>query len=923
MNQLVVIVLQIFISMECKIFKIKEMKRGVILIFLSVFSLFVANAQSPWDRIAERPSTLLLDQGESKFTTKSFKISLVNASQTVKHLSPLSDTSFDYTPADRITQRDKDGLYHLGDLNIMLKKEGESDWKRYSTAEERKPIEKLLIKGNILAAADLTGTLPAGVPVTIKRFWETVDGDLVLRFQITNNSTQKVEIGSLGIPLIFNNILEGKSLDEAHHQNVFFDPYIGQDAGYLQVNRLHGNGGSLLVLPHLNAGFEAYNPLNDDPTPKGVVFEGFHEWLIHSKANAEIDWVGVEQWNNPTSTILASDEVKDFSLKFVIAPSIREIENKLIQEQKPVAMSLPGYILPINEKSNLFIKYPHKVSKITVHPEEALKIVHKGETPNGWMEFEVSGNSWGRARVSVVYEDQSLQTINYKVIKSQEQVVNDLGNFLTTEQWYENDEDAFGRSPSVMNYDYDKKEILTQERRSWFVGLSDEAGAGSWLAAIMKQLVQPDRGEVDLLKRFLNETLKGGIQHDSDSTKYGVRKSLFYYVPELMPEGTYSNSIQFRGWEAWSIENAEDLGRSYNYPHVAAAHWVMYHLGRNRGYSDIDWRHSLENAYHTSIAMVKFAPYYAQFGQMEGSVFLYILLDLQREGFTEMASSLESEMKKRADHWNSLEYPFGSEMPWDSTGQEEVYMWTSYFGYDDKADVTLNAILAYMPTVAHWGYNGSARRYWDFVYGGKLARIERQLHHYGSGLNAIPVLDAYKNNLDDFYLLRVGHAGSMGPLANITQEGFAPAAFHSYPSTLDIDGYTCDYGSGFYGYAVNSSTYIYNHPEFGWLAFSGNLTQKGDWVSTEITTAGKNRVFITPEALEIEAVSGKIVRVDYNSVTKEVVVEYDGNLQFDITVPEGRKISTDKVLMKNERGYYEIKSAKGVKSLFRFKIENI
>ena len=365
MNQLVVIVLQIFISMECKIFKIKEMKRGVILIFLSVFSLFVANAQSPWDRIAERPSTLLLDQGESKFTTKSFKISLVNASQTVKHLSPLSDTSFDYTPADRITQRDKDGLYHLGDLNIMLKKEGESDWKRYSTAEERKPIEKLLIKGNILAAADLTGTLPAGVPVTIKRFWETDDGDLVLRFQITNNSTQKIEIGSLGIPLIFNNILEGKSLDEAHHQNVFFDPYIGQDAGYLQVNRLLGNGGSLLVLPHLNAGFEAYNPLNDDPTPKGVVFEGFHEWLIHSKANAEIDWVGVEQWNNPTSTILASGEVKDFSLKFVIAPSIREIENKLIQEQKPVAMSLPGYILPIKEKSNLFIKYPHKVSKIT------------------------------------------------------------------------------------------------------------------------------------------------------------------------------------------------------------------------------------------------------------------------------------------------------------------------------------------------------------------------------------------------------------------------------------------------------------------------------------------------------------------------------------------------------------------------------
>ena len=182
-------------------------------------------------------------------------------------------------------------------------------------------------------------------------------------FQIINSSTFPVEIGSLGIPLIFNNILEGKTLDEAHHDNVFFDPYIGQDAGYLQVNRLHGKGGSLLVLPHQNAGFEAYNPLNDDPTPKGVIFEGFHEWLIHSKANAEMEWSGVEPWNKPTSAILAPGEIKDYAIKLVTAPSIREIEDKLIEEARPVAMGLPGYLLPM-EKSNLFVKYPQRLQKL-------------------------------------------------------------------------------------------------------------------------------------------------------------------------------------------------------------------------------------------------------------------------------------------------------------------------------------------------------------------------------------------------------------------------------------------------------------------------------------------------------------------------------------------------------------------------------
>ena len=892
-------------------------------ILLSFLVLSTVNAQSPWERIAERPSTLGMDQGESKFTTKSFRLTLVNASQTVKQLSPFADTSFDYTPGDRIHQRDKDGLYHLGDINIILKKEGENSWTRYSTATKRQPVKKLPLEENMLAAADLTATLPTNIPVTIKRYWETENGDLVLRFQIINSSTFPVEIGSLGIPLIFNNILEGKTLDEAHHDNVFFDPYIGQDAGYLQVNRLHGKGGSLLVLPHQNAGFEAYNPLNDDPTPKGVIFEGFHEWLVHSKANAEMEWSGVEPWNKPTSAILAPGEIKNYAIKLVTAPSIREIEDKLIEEERPVAMGLPGYLLPMNEKSNLFVKYPQKIAKVTVYPENALTITQKEETPNGWSSFEVRGNEWGRARISLLYEDNTLQTIHYKVIKSQEQVVRDLGNFLTTAQWYENSKDPFGRSPSVMNYDYDRKKILTQERRSWFVGLSDEAGAGSWLAAIMKQMVQPEKKEVAKLKRFLNETLWGGIQKDADSTKYGVRKSLFYYEPELMPEGTYCDSIQFRGWEAWSLENAQDLGRSYNYPHVAAAHWVMYHLGRNRGYDEIDWKLSLENAYHTSIAMVKLAPWYAQFGQMEGSVFLYILLDLKREGFTEMASNLEAEMKKRADHWNSLDYPFGSEMPWDSTGQEEVYMWTSYFGYADKADVTLNAVLAYMPTVPHWGYNGSARRYWDFVYGGKLARIERQLHHYGSGLNSIPVLAAYRENPDDFYLLRVGHAGSMGPLANITQDGFGPAAFHSYPSTLEIDGYAGDYGSGFYGYAVNASTYIYNHPEFGWIAFSGNISKEGDWIKTEVTTAAKSRVFIAPEALGINAVTGEIKKVDYNRASKEVAIEFGGDSQFEITVPEGKTIISENGLSKNERGYFVVKTTKKKAPIFRFRIEEI
>ncbi len=67
------------------------------------------------------------------------------------------------------------------------------------------------------------------------------------------------------------------------------------------------------------------------------------------------------------------------------------------------------------------------------------------------------------------------------------------------------------------------------------------------------------------------------------------------------------------------------------------------------------------------------------------------------------------------------------------------------FRFSDKAQVTLDSILGYMPTIPNWGYNGNARRYWDFYYGAAPGgQLERQIHHYGSGINAIPVLTAYR-----------------------------------------------------------------------------------------------------------------------------------------------------------------------------------
>jgi hypothetical protein len=39
-------------------------------------------------------------------------------------------------------------------------------------------------------------------------------GDLVLRFTLTNTSASPIEIGGLGIPMVFNNFMNGRTLDQ-------------------------------------------------------------------------------------------------------------------------------------------------------------------------------------------------------------------------------------------------------------------------------------------------------------------------------------------------------------------------------------------------------------------------------------------------------------------------------------------------------------------------------------------------------------------------------------------------------------------------------------------------------------------------------------------------------------------------------------
>ena len=809
--------------------------------------------------------------------TPDFTLKLVKASQTVAALQSKSGKGFDFTPADRLANRAADGFYHLGDLTMRLRAGNSGPWKDYSTAAARQPVETLPVSGQTLAAADLSATLPADCPLQVRRVWALDQGRLVLRFELKNRTATPVQIGALGIPTVFNNLITGRSLEQAHETCSFSDPYIGQDAGYLQVTRLSGHGPALIVVPEGRTPFEAYQLLTEPMRPNQT-FEGTFAWMAHSQGYAENEWRDAEPWNQPTSATLAPGATRVYGLRFLVADEIRNIEKTLAANGRPVAIGVPGYVLPMDIEARLFLRHQSKVAALAAAPQGAITIREDRPTRNGWRAYTLRGQKWGRARLTVTYADGSRQAISYYVTKPAAQAVADLGNFLMTRQWFVDANDPFHRSPSVMSYDREVNKIVTQDSRVWIAGLGDEGGSGSWLAAALKQFGQPRKDEIAKYEQFIDNVLWGGLQYKDGDNQYGVRKSLFYYSPPDVPGFTYDPALNWTTWTSWKKSDAESIGRGYNYPHVVATYWAMYRVARNHTglVTNHPWDWYLNQAYQTTKFMFgrnangRRRVGYVELGLMEGDIILALLTDLKREGWADKAADIEALMKERAERWKREAYPFGSEMAWDSTGQEEVYAWCKYFGYDDKALVSLNSILGYMPTVPHWGYNGNARRYWDFLYGGKIRRIERQLHHYGSGLNAIPVLSHFREHPEDDYLLRIGYGGLLGALSNIDQEGFASVAFHSFPSTLKWDPYTGDYGPNFFGHAFNTATYIINHAEFGWQSFGGNLSRDGDWVRVKPLDSFRMRVYLAPRGLWLTLDAGAFEDVALNTRTGAV-----------------------------------------------------
>ena len=654
----------------------------------------------------------------------------------------------------------------------------------------------------------------------------------------------------------------------------------------------------------------------------------------------------------------------ELALALTVAEDVRGKATALRAAGNAQVLGVPGYILGDDmEGAHLLVRPPDGsiLTRATTDEPGSLHVgaVETVPSSSSWSRVPLRATADGRPRLLLTYSDGSTQVVAYRTLEAFDKHVGRYGEFAAST--FFTAADPFRRSPSCMPWDREAKAHVTDDPRNFVVGLSDEGGAGANVGFAAKVRHRPVAAELKLLDRYIHETLWGQepdgagvpVSLQARDGSYGVQASMFWVpLPHSNETGmpTYNYTwYDDTGW-VWDRARAESLGRAYNYPHQASVYWSMYRALRDndrmRAAKPASWY--LDQAALTVLGMWNVSRWYSQMGLMVGSVFLELLRDLKSEAHP-LANAVRDIMFNRtavgvtyyssaackpgpcscfncthgtgnattdcpadARHartvsvyqcvsWVANPFPFGSEFAWDSTGQEEEFLWGRFFGKtsatrehprgggglasaDALADLTLTAILAYVPSVPHWAYHGGAWSWGDTSNNAKWSENRRVTGHYRVSLNALPLLSQWLMDPDDWYLLPVAIGAASLHVTTIDSDGASAMGFHLDPAILDLDPYSGDFGIGFYGHMLMAASVYAVHPELGPLCFLCDATttthatsdalaigRRGPRVNSSVLIVPRDsvrrRVFLEPLGVLLEVQAGGLSNVTLDGGT--------------------------------------------------------
>jgi hypothetical protein len=519
--------------------------------------------------------------------------------------------------------------------------------------------------------------------------------------------------------------------------------------------------------------------------------------------------------------------------------------------------------------------------------------------------YEASFEKLGENMLTIVHDGGRRTPLEFFVTEPLETLIKKRARFLVEKQQI--------RDPSkwwdgvYAPYDMAAKAVRTVEDpdifldRMVYVLTCDDPGLSKAPYLASKNVVFPDRKEIESLEYYLKHFVWGGLQRRDDERPYpfGIYGTPNWHInrdPDR--RRAYAESLADAA-RAKADLGKEHVWRSYDYPHVIMLYFHMYQIAELYPAltTYLDAAGYLRRAWETARAFYTYPyeiypTYYETYkwGLYNELVVLELIDALEREGFPSQAAWLRAEWEKKAKYFIYDDpYPFRSEYAFDRTAFESSYALAKYGATRDMApDRNLWFDLRLEKWHSHpFVRREDARAFMDRQLASGLA-VRGWLNpayytlgcdpgvSYMAAMGGWGILDyavnfaprphdwiglGYASYLGSWCLMNTGRAetnygfwypgpendGAAGWQFETAKAGRAWMG-SSYPGGVTVPRgpwrYDGEIDLGFGGALRMAATVVTRDPVFGWLAYGGALTEREDELTVVPRDGLRRRLYV-------------------------------------------------------------------------------
>lgn len=691
---------------------------------------------------------------------------------------------------------------------------------------------------------------------------------------VKNTSGQSMEIGDLGVPLLFNQFWNSTQ-EVSYTQRVLRHSFVGKNGSYIVWERPNGTGPYLIMVPMNGTSLEFKDLARRNEGPFALnepKFEGLPTFFIHSS------WISQNRagaYLPATSLTLANNASKTYSFKFRWATDDAAVQDILYQEGLIDVQVVPGMTVTTDLPAKADLHTTKTINSLTAQYPSETTIASAGGT-NGHHLYNLTFSHLGQNNITVSYGSGETTVLQFYVIEPLETLINNRAQFLVNKQ-QENDSSK-GWYKAFMQWDMLNKQKLTRDNwnpagtwEDWHTGGSDDLGFAGPVFLSEKNIYNPNQSEITALDNYLRYFIWGKLQK---TDTYEVYR--FYNGSNPNNTGTW---------------------RSYNYVHLANVYFNMYRITKLHGMTSyLNQNDYLLRAYNTLNSMYTHTMDgngVVQWGLMGEMNMPLIIQALKDEGYTTQANSLAASYQLKINYTTSNPYPFGSEMPYDTTGYESAYTIGAYTNNTSLINKVVKADIATRGNTPAWYFYGTDLRWmgeswWNVSYMTQLGGWV--LHEFSKNYTSSPEVLlrlAYGSYLAGFTNINSGQISSDAANKYATswvyQSEKGASEYSTVPTMSATNGWWSWSGEadlGLLGGLRMAATDVVVDPIFGLFAYGGTVSQSG----TNFTVVPKDGIRQRLNLFNL----GIKMELEQDKYTSAIVSQNKNNVEFTL---QNRKTS--------------------------------